>query len=121
MEDSNPALNKAAALDSVLFSRDPFPVINGSDLLNIGSDRNTRVIVFVLNLQAPSAASVLVSLIDGNNQSFIVVAEDVRTLPNFAFTQVVFRLPDNLAVGNCSVQIIAPGQLSNVGVITIRN
>src|SRR5262249_55419009 len=39
LDESGPALNQAAALDSVLFTRDPFPVVNAADLLNLGVDR----------------------------------------------------------------------------------
>jgi hypothetical protein len=123
LEDSGPGLNQAAALDSVLFTRDPFPVVNGANLLNLGADRNTRVILFVMNLQLTQgepASSVVVNLIDNNNQTYDVAAEDVRLVPNLNFVQVIFRLPDNLAVGTCTITVKAPGQLSNSGTIRIR-
>jgi hypothetical protein len=123
LDQSGPAPNQATALDSVLFTRDPFPVVNGADLLNLGADRNTRVILFVMNLQlAPgeTAASVVVNLIDSNNQQFDLAAEDVRPVPNFPFTQVIFRLPNSLPVGTCTVKVKAHGQSSNAGTIRIR-
>ena len=43
LDESGPV----AALDSVLLTRDPFPVIN-NNLLNQGLDRNTRVTIFIL-------------------------------------------------------------------------
>ena len=103
--------------------RDPF-IVNSSDLLNLGSDRNTRVIVFVKNLQlAPgeTASSILVNLVGANNQSFDVAAEVVRPVPNTDFVQVIFRLPTNLAAGQCVVMVKAHGQTSNTGSIRIRN
>jgi hypothetical protein len=112
-----------AALDSILFHRDPFPVLNGADLLNLGVDRNTRVIVFVMNLQlaqGETSSTVVVNLIDRNNRSYDISAEDVRPVPNFAFTQVVFRLPDNLPAGTCLINVRAHGQISNSGTIRIR-
>lgn len=123
LEESGPASTQAAALDSVLFVRDPFQVVNGADLLNLGVDRNTRVIVFVTNLQlaqGETSSSVVVNLIDSNNQSYDVAAEDVRLVPNFDFTQVIFRLPNNLPAGTCTIVIKAPGQVSNAGTIRIR-
>jgi hypothetical protein len=51
LDQSGPALDQVAALDSLLFLRDPFPVVNSADVLNLGVDRNTRVVVFVTNLQ----------------------------------------------------------------------
>ena len=123
LDTSGPAVDQAAALDSVLLTRDPFPVINGADLLNLGSDRNTRVILFVVNLQlaqGEASSSVVVNLIDGNNQSYDLPAEDVRSIGNSNFTQVVFRLPNNLPVGTCVVKVKAHGQLSNAGKLRIR-
>ena len=123
LEESGPAADQVAALDSVLFLRDPFPVVNGADLLNLVVDRNTRVIVFVTNFQlAPgeTSSSVIVNLIGSNNQAYDVAAEDVRPVPNFPFTQVIFRLPDSLSTGTCTVKIKAHGQTSNAGIIRIR-
>jgi hypothetical protein len=112
----------AAALDSLLFSRDPFPVVNLANLLNKGPDHNTRVIVFVMNLQLAQgepSSSVVVNLVDSNNQSYDVIAEDVRPLAIFNFTQVTFRLPDNLPAGTCTIKVKAHDQVSNAGTIRI--
>src|SRR6185503_17262817 len=113
LDRSGPALNQVAALDSVFLTRDPFPVVNA---LNLGVDRNTRVIVFATNLQllqGESSSAVTVSLVDSNNQSYNIAAEDVRPVPNFPFTQVVFRLPDSTSVGTCIITLKAHGQTSN--------
>lgn len=119
----DPVPGAAAALDALLFLRDPFPVVNAANLFNVGSDRNTRVLVFVANLQlaqGETASSVVVNLVDSNNQIFDVVAQDPRPVPNFSFTQVTFRLPDNLPAGTCTIKIKAHGQVSNAGTIRIR-
>jgi len=123
LDSSGPAIDQAAALDSILFLRDPFPVVNAADLLNRGSDQNTRVVVFVANLQltpGDPASAVKVSLIDGNNQSYELDAEDVRPVPGFNFTQVIFRLPNNLPAGACALNVKAYGQVSNTGTLRIR-
>ena len=102
LDTSGPAVDQVAGLDSALFLRDPFPVVNAADLLNQGSDKNTRVIVFVTNLQlnaGETSSSVIVNLIDSNNQSYDIPAEDVRPVPDSNFTQVVFRLPNSLPAG----------------------
>ena len=91
--------------------------------MNLGVDRNTRVIVFAMNLQllqGQSSSTVTVSLVDSNNQSYDIAAEDVRPVPNFPFTQVVFRLPDNTSVGTCIITLKAHGEISNSGSIRIR-
>ena len=121
LEQSGPVLDQATALDSLLFLRDPFPVLNLS-VLNPGPDRNTRVEVFVSSLQlfpGEPASSVIVHLVDSNNQIFDVAAEDVR--PVATFVQVTFRLPNNLAVGTCTITIKAHAQVSNAGTIRIRS
>jgi hypothetical protein len=123
VDASGPALDQVAALDSVLFLSDPFPVINGADLFNLGVDRNTRVIIFVTNLQlaqGETSSAVVVNLVDSNNQSYDIAAEDVRPVPNFNSTQVIFRLPGNLPVGTCTIKVKAHGQESNAGTIRIR-
>ena len=122
LEESSSA-NHVAALDSVLFLRDPFPVINQQNLLNPGSDRNTRVLVFVRNLQLAAneaAAAVVVNLVDSANQSFDIAAENVWVAPNSDFSQISFRLPDTLAPGTCTIQIRVHGQVSNSAFIQIR-
>jgi hypothetical protein len=117
--------NQVAAVDALLFLRDPFPVISPGDLplFNSGLDRNTRVLVFVANLQlapAETATSIRVILMDSNGQSYDVGAEDVRAIPGFNFTQVKFRLPDNLPPGVCNIKIRAHNQETNSGNIRIR-
>jgi aldose sugar dehydrogenase len=122
LEESGPDPNEAAAFDSLLFLRDPFHVQSVASWLDLGPDRNTRVSVFAANLKlnlGETASAVVVHLIDNNNQSYDVTAEDVRPVPNFDLAQVTFRLPNNLAAGTCMVTIKAHGQVSNTGVIRI--
>lgn len=124
LDESGPEPNQAAAVDSALFFRDPFSVINWANLTNLGLDRNTRVLVFVTNLQlaqGETPSSVIVNLFDANSQSYDIAAEDVRSVPNFNFMQVIFRLPDNLAPGICTVKVKAHGQISNLGSLRIKN
>lgn len=124
LDESGPASDQAAALDSVLLLRDPFAVVNSTNLLNLGADRNTRIMVFVTNLQlaqGETPSSVVINLVGSNNQSFDVPAEDVRAVLNSQFTQVTFRLPDNLSAGACKVAVKAHQQVTNTGTIRITN
>jgi hypothetical protein len=119
----NESANNEAAAVNLLLMRDPFDPTNSAEWLNADADRNTRLILFVGNLQlaqGETAASVVVRLIDSTNQVFDVPAEDVRPVPNQTFTQVTFRLPDNIASGTCVVAIKAHGQVSNSGMIRIN-
>ncbi|MDX6304191.1 MAG: hypothetical protein QOI77_1160 [Blastocatellia bacterium] len=122
LDESGPDASQAAALDSWLFVRDPFHVQSIAGWLDLGSNRNTRVTVFAGNLQlnqGETASAVTVHLVDANNQTFDVAADDVRPVPNFGFAQVTFRLPDSLAGGACTVTVKAHGQISNSGTIRI--
>jgi peptidyl-Asp metalloendopeptidase len=124
LEQVGPVSNLAAAVDSIMLLRDPFPVLNGTNALNPTSDKNTRVLIFLDNFQlaqGETAASVVVNLIGSDNQSFDVAAEDVRFLPTSSISQVAFRLPNNLAIGECTLTVKARGQASNAGIIRIRN
>ena len=124
IDESGPAANQAAALDSMLFMRDPFPVVNGANLFNRGTDLNTRVILFVTNLQLSTgepASFVVVTLIDANGHAHNIAAEDVRSVPNSSFTQVIFRLPTGLPAGTAQVKINAHSLVSNFASIRIRN
>ena len=125
LDESGPGSHQVAALDSLWLLRDPFPVISTLGLLHPGTDRNTRVTVFVTNLQlAPGdvASSVIVNLFDTNGQSHDVPAEDMRAVPFSNFMQISFRLPDNLRPGVCVVKLKGPhNQESNSGTIRIAN
>ena len=125
LDESGPGSHQATALDSLLLMRDPFPVISTFNLFHPSLDRNTRVTIFVANLQlAPGdvASSVKVNLFDSSGQSHDVDAEDMRILPVANFTQVTFRLPDSLRTGICVIKVRGPhNQESNTGTIRIRD
>jgi hypothetical protein len=114
---------QVAALDSVLQTRDPFPIVNNSNLLNSGVDRNTRVVVFVSAFalapgELPSA--VTINLVGSNNQTYDIPAEDVRPTSDPTFTQIIFRLPDSLAPGICTLAVKVHGLTSNIGSMRIN-
>ena len=126
--------NQITAIDSVLYTRDPFAIVNGANLLNLSSDRHTRVMVF-MNLQLDAgepSSSVIVNLIDGDT-AYEIPAEDVRPVPSdevpgkggrlvpkVPFSQVIFRIPENVPLGTCTVRLKAHGRVSNAGTILIR-
>jgi len=111
-----------AALDALLFTRDPFPVQTVASWWNYGADKNTRVMIFASNLflnPGETASAVVIHLVDANNQSFDVAAEDVRAIRDTEIAQVTFRLPNNIAAGTCSVTVKAHNTTSNIGTIRI--
>ena len=122
--ETAPVPNQLPALDSLLLTRDPFSVINPTNLLKQVNDPNTRVLIFVLNLPlfvGETSASVTINLTDANGGVHNVVAEVVRSIPGgLDFSQVTFRLPDNLPEGTCQVKVIAHNLISNTGTIRIK-
>jgi hypothetical protein len=122
LEDQGPGVNQAAAVDSLLFVRDPFRVVTVPELFANGIDRNTRVALFVTNLQlnpGETPSAVVVRLIGSNNQTFDLIAEEFRAVPGFDFMQVVFRLPNTVVAGTAQVTVRAHGRVSNMGTIRI--
>jgi hypothetical protein len=94
------------------------------NLLNQGPDKNTRVVLLVTNLQlvqGETASSVIVNLTGSNNEAYNLPAEDIRPVISSNFAQVVFRLPDALAPGTCTIKVKARGQESNPGTIRIKS
>jgi hypothetical protein len=55
------------------------------------------------------------------NEAYNLPAEDVRPVISTNFAQVVFRLPDALAPGTCTIRVKARGQESNLGTIRIKS
>jgi hypothetical protein len=124
LEEEGPDPNLGAAYDAILFVRDPFPVVNSSNLFSLPADPNTRVLLFVTNLQLNAgepASAVVVNLIDSLNQTYNISAQDVRPVPNMPFSQLTFRLPDNLPAGNCQIKVIAHGLTSNTATLRIKS
>jgi len=123
LETSGPAVNQLAALDSLLFMRDPFPIQGLATWLNLGADHNTRVMVFATNVTLnanESASAVTVNLTDAMNNVFDIPAEDVRSVRDNELAQITFRLPDTVATGQCSVKVKLHNSTSNTGVIRIQ-
>jgi len=111
-------------LDAVLHLRDMFPVINSADLLTTGFDPNTRVVIFVANLQllpGEQPTAVTINLVDNSGQSFNLPAEDVRPVATTGLAQVIFRLPSNLSPGVSTIKVLAHTQVSNTGTIRIKS
>ncbi|HEX6044662.1 MAG TPA: Calx-beta domain-containing protein [Pyrinomonadaceae bacterium] len=118
LDESGPAADQVAALDSLLFVRDPFRVVNPANWLSTAFNPNTGVIVFAENIQlaffeGPSAVGVV--LVDSNNHTFNMIAEQISAV-SFAglnLTQVNIRLPTGVAPGTCVIKLVVHGHVSN--------
>lgn len=112
--------NRALALDSVLWVRDPFRVTSNN---NFSLDNQTRVMLLVANvdLQPGDNTSVITAEARVQGQSYPLIVEAVEKIPSFEWiTQVVVRLPDELrSLSETQVSVKARGQPSNEALVRL--
>jgi beta-glucanase (GH16 family) len=118
---SDDGANRALALDSVLFKRDPFSVNN---VRNFSLDHRTRVMLLAANLDLQPGEGpeiVAVQAADGVGNTHPLVVEWVGRLPGFDWiTVVIAKLPDQLANnGQALIAINVRNQLSNKVMISL--
>ncbi|HXM34898.1 MAG TPA: glycoside hydrolase family 16 protein [Pyrinomonadaceae bacterium] len=109
--------NRALALDSVLWTHDPFRVMSTN---NFSPDQHTRLMLLVANIDLLPGddASVVTAQAQGN---IPLKVEAVVKVPSFDWiTEVIVRLPDELAnLNQAQVSVTARGQTSNAAVIQL--
>jgi endonuclease/exonuclease/phosphatase family metal-dependent hydrolase len=113
--------NRAVALHSTKFTRDPFQLTSPS---NFGTDKRTRIVLFCtnLNLQAGESISVVTArAVSSFGAVYSLPVEYVGQVAGFSWlSNVIVRLPDDPALqGNLSVAIALRGVGSNSVTITI--
>jgi len=118
LEESGPTANQVAAVDSVLFLRDPFRVVNPANMVKGPFILNTGVIVFAENLELAffeSASAVNVIVTDSNNTTFNMIAVQVTpvSISGLNLKQVNFLLPTGIAPGTCVLKLLLHGHFSN--------
>ena len=105
---------RAIAVDSVTFVRDPLPVVNSH---NLSQSRRTRLALFGINLDlmpGENASAVTARARDSRSRTHTLIVEFVGKIPNVGLTQVVVRLPDELAqAGEVWISVTLRGQTSN--------
>jgi hypothetical protein len=113
--------NRAIALDSVTFVRDPFSVLT---FLNFSSDQRTRIMLFATGLELPGEGiSVVTAQAEDSGQRIHELSvEYVGKVTSFDwYTQVNVRLPDGLAgAGDVLVSVSVRGAMSNKVIVGIR-
>ena len=122
LDETGPAPNQLAALDSVLLVRDPFTVINPANLLKTPDDPHARVILFVRNIELQpfqSPSLIFITFTAPTGFIFNLNAEALHSIPGLDFKQLVFRLP-NVAPGTYQVKVRFNNVDSNVGTFRIK-
>lgn len=112
---------RAIALESVTFARDPFPLITEH---NFSPDRRTRITLFATNvdlLPGENFSAVTAQLEDAHN-SYPLDVEFVGKVPNFEWlTQVIVKLPGAITdTGDVRVSIRLRGTVSNRVIVRIK-
>jgi glucose/arabinose dehydrogenase len=110
---------RAIALNSMYFFRDPFSITNPPFF---GSNQRTRVALFATNLNVTPGLVVTAEAVDSQLVTRPLAVEFVGSLPAFlGFTQLNVRLPDGITVaGDLQVTITVNGRKSNVVLIGVR-
>ena len=108
---------RAVALDSVTYRRDPFSVVN---TFNFSSDNRSRIVFFAVDLNLVAGDVVTVQAEDAQHVNHELPVEFIGAVPGFGgLSQIVVRLPDNLGTGDFLVSFTLRGVTSNKGLITI--
>jgi FG-GAP-like repeat/Calx-beta domain len=109
---------RAIALDSVTYFRDPFSFVN---TFNFSSDNRNRINFFAVDLNLVAGDVLTVQAEDAQHVNHDLPVEFVGAVPNFGgLSQIVVRLPDNLGTGDFLVSFTLRGVASNKGLITIK-
>ena len=114
--------NRAIALDSVLFTAQPFSVVS---TLNFSADQRTRVLLLTANLellQGEDLSAVSAQAVDSQNTIYPLSVEYVGKVPDYNWLSgVVVRLPENQSLtGDVSVELSLRGENSNAVVLAIK-
>ena len=113
--------DRAVALDSVTFKRDPFSPINDH---NFSSDRRTRISLFATSILPADrkTSAITAQAEDSAHKLHQLPVEFVGKTPNYPWlTAVVIRLPETLAnAGDVRVSISVRGVESNKALLNIK-
>ena len=112
---------RAVALDSVFFTRDPFTIAND---LNTSSDHRTRIILFALGLKLATGetASAVTATAEDSQGTIRPLEVEFVGAPHFeGFTQVVLKLNDQITLtGDVKIRISLHGEVSNTVLVGVK-
>jgi Calx-beta domain len=131
LDDDTPVLateqnsQRAIALDTVTFIRDPFRLTNQN---YFGVDNKARIAIFTTNLVLTPGLQVTVQAVDAQQVVHQLPVEFIGNVPGFAgvgpnppiLTQLIVKLPDELTnAGDLQVSVTARGRTSNIVLIGV--
>lgn len=111
---------QALALDSLLLTRDPFPLVNNN---YFGTEKQTRIKLLVVDLDLASSETISMISVQGIDNSAIshtLLVEDLRKVPATPWlSQLTLRAPEGVATPNVlTISVTMRGQTSNA--VTVR-
>lgn len=117
-----PNTNRAVALHSVLFNREPFVV---SSPINLSSDHRTRVMLFATNLELLSGetpSAITGRAVDSRGNSYDLSIEQVLKFSNLpGLSTLIVRLPADTTInGDLKVNVGIRGAFSNDVFVAIK-
>ena len=110
---------RAIALDSFLFLRDPFAITNPHFF---EANQRARISLFATNLSVTPGLVVTAEAVDSQQTTHQLPVEFVGSLPTFlGLTQLSVRLPDGIVLaGDLRVSITVNGRTSNVVLVGVK-
>jgi glucose/arabinose dehydrogenase len=110
---------RAIALDTMFFLRDPFAITTPPWF---EPNQRTRVSLFATNLSVIPGLVVTAEAVDSQQTTHQLPVEFVSSLPTFlGLTQLVVKLPDGIVpAGDLQVRITVNGQTSNAVLVGIK-
>lgn len=107
--------DRAVTLTSVSYKRE----FSKTDPDNFSADQQTRLIFYAYNVNDTSVA--IVQAQDSQGKTLQLPIEAISKLANpSCMTQIIIRLPNELAVGDVGVTLSVQGNVSNRAVFTIK-
>ncbi len=119
---TQPNTNRAVAIHSVLFNREPFMVRTP---INLSSDHRTRIMLFATNLEllpGETPSAITGRAVDSRGTSYDLAVEQVFKFSNLAgLSTLIVRLPDDTSInGELRINIGIRGAMSNNAVVAIK-
>lgn len=111
---------RAIALESVTFVRDPFSLTSEH---NLSSDKRTRIVLLASNIDSLPGEdlSTLTAQMEGaQGPVYSLEVESVRKVPNEGLTQVVVKLPLQRPIGEARVSLSLSGTVSNKAIVRLK-
>jgi hypothetical protein len=119
---AQPNTNRAAAIHSVLFNREPFLVRTP---INLSSDHHTRIMLFATNLEllpGETPSAIAARGVDSRGNNYDLQVEQVLKFSNLAgLSTLIVKLPDDTTInGDLRINVGIRGAFSNNVFVAIQ-